>query len=58
MKLRFSVLGVELARISLDVERDFSPAAEALVRTPEPRLIDRGVKAVSALWVQRMMSKA
>lgn len=46
MKLRFTLLGVEFARIDLDIERD--------EETPIESVIDEGIKLVSKHWIRRM----
>lgn len=51
MTLRFTVLGYELARITLDIEhRDLPP-----VTTAVEHAVERGVKAISKSWVKRMV---
>lgn len=51
MTLTFQILGLELARLQLDIVR---------TQTPEPAkpvtVLDRGIKAMSGFWVKRMMS--
>ena len=50
MTLRFNVLGFELARIDLDIERDEpSPA------NPQ-NLVVKGVKRMSWAWVKGMIA--
>lgn len=46
MKLRFSVLGFELARITIDIERDETPIAETVVA--------KVVSGTSRWWTKRM----
>lgn len=48
MTLRFTVLGFELARLTLDIEhRDLPSVTTSL---------ERGVKAVSRAWIKRMVT--
>jgi hypothetical protein len=47
--LSFNILGFELASIVLDIERE-EPEAK-----PEASLLNKGVKAMSGFWVDRMM---
>lgn len=47
MTLRFTVLGFELARVTLDIEHHELPSVTTAV--------ERSVKAVSKAWVKRMI---
>jgi hypothetical protein len=47
MTLRFTVLGFEIARVTLDIEHNELPHVATAV--------ERGVKAVSKVWVKRMV---
>lgn len=55
MNLTFNVLGVTLASVRLDIEREFSPAAAALVTPPQTTVLDKGIKAMSRWWVGGMV---
>lgn len=47
MTLRFTVLGFELAKVTLDIE----PHEHEL-----STVVERGIKAVSKAWVKRMVA--
>lgn len=46
--LRFTVLGYEVAKVTLDMEHDSHVSATSAV--------ERGVKAVSRAWIKRMVT--
>lgn len=48
MTLRLNILGVEVAKLALDLGDLFEPSRV----TP----VDRGAKAISSWWVRRMTS--
>jgi hypothetical protein len=53
MTLSFNILGFQVASVVLDIERDEpAPAPE---KKPEASLLNKGVKAMSGFWVDRMM---
>lgn len=54
MNLRFNVLGIEVARVELDIV-EMSPSAKNLTSNEPPTLLDRGVKKMSDFWVRRML---
>jgi hypothetical protein len=49
MTLRFEILGFELGRIQLDIERDQPPVAETVV--------DKSVGIVSDWWLDRLFKR-
>lgn len=51
MTLRFTLLGYEVARITLDIEPHGLPS----VTTAVEHAVERGVKAISKSWVKRMV---
>lgn len=59
MTLRFEIFGVELARVTLDIERiDHAPNLDAAALKPRVFVtaVERGVKAVSKQWIKRMIT--
>lgn len=48
MTLRFTVLGFELAKVTLDIEHQETPSIT--------NTVERGVKAVSREWIKRMIT--
>ena len=57
MTLTFNVFGLEVARIELAVEDGLlrQAAASPNLDIERPSLLNRGVKAMSGFWVDRMM---
>jgi hypothetical protein len=58
MVLRFTVLGYEIAKVTLDIEHaDHAPNLAALAQQPRKfeRAVEQGIKAVSKSWVKRMI---
>lgn len=48
MTLRFTLLGFEISRIELDIEREQQPTVSSVV--------DEGIKLVSKHWIKRLFS--
>lgn len=52
MILKLNVLGLDIWRLSLDIEQ-----SEIVAPPAKPvSIVDRGVKAMSSLWVRKMMA--
>lgn len=58
MTLRFTVLGYEIAKVTLDIEHDQAPNLAAAAQKPRVFVtaVERGVKAVSKSWIKRMIT--